>query len=285
MLKRASVTAIVVMSFVATAWGESPTPQKPEDAAANSAAPEAAKLSDDSTSCDTPKEDEPYQRQWILSIGGSNYYPQLKESEAQIDAALNDTLGRIVPGWRRPQSFKAWRDGALLWDMCIGAGRDISPKFTWMVWTGVAAATIKNKRGYGPLGTDIRFSRITTFLTLEGYYYPFGKPVVNRTGDESALRKIADSFTHAKPYMAFATGYSFVRAGANAKFKLCNARIFRKVQVEDHHLAQISPRIGVEIPLGRHSSISAEGVYYYFFPKHTDEYSGLSLSCGYRYRF
>ena len=71
--------------------------------------------------------DARYEKHWMFSMGGSNYYPRLKESEAQINSQINGTLGRVIPGWRRPQTFKAWRDNMLLWDLCFGAAGIFPP--------------------------------------------------------------------------------------------------------------------------------------------------------------
>lgn len=229
--------------------------------------------------------DARYEKHWMFSMGGSNYYPRLKESEAQINSQINGTLGRVIPGWRRPQTFKAWRDNMLLWDLCFGAGRDISPRFSWMAWTGGATGTIVNKHGYGPIHTDIRFKRTTGFLTLQGYFYPLGKPDASAGGGETLLGKITSPFVHAKPYLSLATGYSFVQAEAKVKLDLFSARVFKQTQLENHHMGQVSPRLGVEMPISKHSSATAEAVYYHFFPAHSDEYSGPSLCFVYKYKF
>lgn len=230
-------------------------------------------------------EADPYERHWYFATGASNYHPRLNESEAKIDRQLNDVLGWL-PFWKAPTTFRDWEQDFLLWDMTVGLGSDITPKTSWMCWTGGAIGEIKNNEHYGPLETDITFTRTTTFFTVQGYWYPRGKVDYAAVADKKGLQRIPAAMANAKPYFSLATGYSFLRAEGDGKFKLPLVGTFlRQLDVEDHHMYQVSPRFGLEMPVSKNSSVTMEGMYYFFGPHHSDEYNGPSLFLGFRHRF
>ena len=227
---------------------------------------------------------ETYQPGWYMGIGASNYYPKLRESEARIDRQLNRRFGWL-PFWRRPTTFADWRDKHFLWDLTIGVGRDLSPKTTLFIWTGGAKGTIKNKERYGPLDTDIRFTRTSAFLTPELFWYPWGKVNYQDVAGHRGRDWVRAALSGAKPYLAAASGYTWVRAEADGKFNLpLVGAVFRQTEKEDHHMFMFSPRAGIEFPTGDKSSISAVAIYY-FFSTHIREYNGPCISINYRWRF
>lgn len=227
----------------------------------------------------------PYERHWYLAVGASNYHPKLEESEAKIDRQMNDLLGWL-PAWEEPTTFKDWADDFKLWDLTLAVGRDITLRTSWMVWAGGAAATVKNDKQYGLISTDIRFSRATAFLTLEGYWYPAGK--VDYTTHEPAqgLGRFKTAFGNAKPFLALGTGYTYVHCKADGTFKLPIMGTFMKqAEKYDHHMYQVSPRLGIEIPVSASNSVTAEGTYYFFGPAHASEYNGPSFCIALKHRF
>lgn len=224
-------------------------------------------------------------RNWYVAIGFSNYYPGLRESEAKINKQLNAPLG-IIPGWEKPTTFADWRDRSLLWDATIGAGRDLSPKLTLMFWTGGAAGTIKSKARYGFLSTDIRFTRISTFLTPELFWYPHGKIDYDALDNLKGGQRIRTALASIKPFLSFASGYTFVRAKADARLQLpLVGTFFRRKESEDHHMYMVSPRLGLEMPLGKRTSLTMSGIYYFFGPNHSREYNGPCFSFSIRRQF
>ncbi len=227
---------------------------------------------------------EPYAPGWYFGFGMSNYYPKLRDSEARIDRQLNRPLGWL-PFWQEPTTFADWRDKHFLWDVVIGVGRDLSPKTTLFLWTGGAKGTIKNKERYGPLRTDIRFTRTSAFLTPELFYYPRGKVEYERVVGKSGGDWVRAALSGTKPYLAVASGYTWVRAEADGKFKLpVVGTVIRQTEKEDHHMFMYSPRMGLEVPITEKSSVSAVAIYY-FFGSHSREYNGPCISFNYRRRF
>ena len=226
-----------------------------------------------------------YEKHWYLAVGTSNHHPKLGESEPQIDEQINGLFG-LIPGWKKPVTFEDWADDFKLWDATIGVGRDITPKTAWMAWTGGATATIKSKERYGLLDTDIRFSRTTAFVTLQGYVYPFGKPDLEAQAVRGLKASTVTAIREVRPYLTLATGYLFVRAKGDVRVELPLAgRVFRQKQVDDHHLYMVSPKAGIEFPVSQHNTISLEGAYYFFGPDHEDEYNGMSYYVGFKHRF
>ena len=224
-------------------------------------------------------------RNWYVGLGATNYHPRLRESEAQIDRQIN-RLFAWLPSWERPTTFADWRDRFFLWDMTVGAGTDVSRKTTLMVWTGGATGTIKNKARYGLFATDIRFTRTTFFVVPEFFYYPLGKIDYETVAGTRGCARVRAALAGAKPYAALAGGYSFVRAEADVKFKMpVIGTFFRQKQSDDHHMYLISPRIGVELPVGANTSIAPVVMYLFQGPDYSREYNGPALSISVRHRF
>lgn len=224
------------------------------------------------------------QRRWYVGIGATNYHPALRESEAQIDRQLNRVFG-WMPCWQRPTTFKDWRDRFILWDITAGVGSDISQKTALMVWFGGASGTIKNREGYGLFATDIRFARTTAFAVPEFYYYPMGKVDYAETSEVRGCERLRAALANTKPYLSVAAGYTFVRAKGDARFKApVVGTFFRQRQTEDHHMYLISPRLGVEMPVGKNTSFSALAMYLFNGPHHSREYNGPAISFNIRRR-
>ncbi|MFP4500072.1 MAG: hypothetical protein ACLFTT_03650 [Candidatus Hydrogenedentota bacterium] len=228
-------------------------------------------------------EESPAEKRWYATVGASNYHPGLEESELKIERQLNQVFDWL-PFWERPETFKDWRDSFKLWDMAIGVGRDLTPRTTWMIWTGGAKGTIENNKRYGPLDTDITFSRTTAFFTIQGYWFPWGK--TDYTLEEKDTGRVQASLRGAKPYFSVGTGWCLVRAEADAKFKVpILGTVLHQTDKEDHHLFQVSPCFGVEIPVTKNNNIIMEGSYYFFGPDHQKEYNGPAMFLGFKHRF
>lgn len=230
-------------------------------------------------------EEEPYRRHWYFGMGGTNYHPKLRESEGQIDRQLNDIFG-IFPGWEEPTTFADWRDDFMLWDIVGGIGRDLTPKTTLMVWFGGAMGSITSREHYGLLSTKINFKRTSLFVAPEIFYYPFGKIDYGCVEDTRGFQRVRAALAGAKPYLSLVTGYSFIRAEADVKFKArVLGTLLRQQQCEDHDMATFSPRIGLEIPIGENTSLAPVFIYLFSGPAHLSEYSGPAFSFTVRRRF
>lgn len=222
---------------------------------------------------------------WFLGVGMTNYRPALKESEALIDAQINGVLGKALGGWDKPETFKDWSDRSLLWDLWLFAGRDISPRWTWWLSAGGSWAPITNDmdcRFLGiPIRADVDFSRLEAFVAPGITWYPFGKPALS---SESKKLKLREMLSHARPFLELGAGYVFIRAEATVKVASPLGRLFKQEQVFDYHLAQVSPRVGVEIPVSKNNRLAlVEG--YYFFNEHQDEFNTPTFTIRFSHRF
>lgn len=227
---------------------------------------------------------ESYEPGWYFGIGATNYYPRLRESEAKIDRQINKVFG-VLPGWKEPTTFADWRGKHFLWDGTLGVGRDLSPKLTLMCWVGGSKGVIKNREQYGPLRTNIQFTRTSLFISPELFWYPLGKVDYGSVEDKRGGDWVRAAVAGAKPYLAVASGYTWVRAKGEGYFALpLVGTVLRQVDKEDHHMFMCSPRVGIDLPAGRNSSISAVAMYL-FFSEHGREYNGPALSFNYRWRF
>ncbi len=229
----------------------------------------------------------PPEKRWYLGIKASNYRPELKGFERRIDDELNEPLKAILPAWRGLETFKDWSDDSKIWDLWLEGGRDLSPRTSWFISAGGTAATIRNKRTYFPLGiplmTDIRF-RGTKLSLLGGLtFYPLGKPTLD--SQSRTWNVVKRAVLRARPYGEIGVGYTFIRAEGSVKLGLpLLERLYKNKEKFDHHLLEISPRIGIEFPLNRDDSIALAGSYR-FFHKHGGEFDSPSISAVFKHRF
>jgi hypothetical protein len=222
---------------------------------------------------------------WYFGMGGTNYHPQLRESEGQIKRELNDLFGWL-PRWEKPTTFADWRDNFMLWDLVAGFGRDLSPKTTLMVWFGGATGSITSREHYGLLATKINFKRTSLFLAPELFYFPLGKIDYESVEGTRGFQRVRAALAGAKPYLSFVAGYTFVRAEADVKFKMpVLGTLLRQQQCDDHRMYTLSPRVGLDIPVGKNTSIAPVLIYLFNGPDHGPEYDGWALSCTIRRRF
>lgn len=234
---------------------------------------------------ETSSSSAPYEKHWYLNVGASNFHPRLWESESKVNSQMNHTLGAVIPSWERPTTFKNWEKDWMIWDADIAIGRDITPKTAWAARTGGAVAMIGNVNRYWPIISDVHFGRKTAFVTLQGYYFPFGKPELK---DEPVgpMATLKAAFANAKPYVALGGGYVLMRVTGDAKVNLEGlGRVFRKQDNATQHMLQISPRLGVELPFSDRDSVAVELAYYHFGPEHSREYDGGAWNIGFRHKF
>lgn len=234
---------------------------------------------------DAEAEEDAYRPHWYFGLGSTNYHPRLRESEGQIDRQLNRVFGWL-PSWEEPTTFADWRDDFMLWDGVAGFGRDLTPKTTLMVWFGGAMGSITSREQYGLISTKINFKRTSLFLTPEIFYYPLGKIDYGVVEGTRGFDRVRAALSGTKPYLSFVAGYSFVRAEADVKFKApLLGTLLRQKQCEDDDMMSLSPRIGLDIPIGRNTSLAPVLIYLFQGPAHFTEYSGLAFSFTVRRRF
>ena len=236
----------------------------------------------------TPKSSEaqPYIKHWFVGFGGTNFRSPLNESEGKIDAQINGIFGKVLPNWQKPTTFGDWSKNTMLWDVNVVVGRDMSRRTSLALLVGGATGKIPNHDSYGPLATDIKFTRFTAFASLVGSFYPWGKPVFEPTSDGFG-NKFKSAFRQSKPYVSLGMGYVYMDARADVRLKapgLGLGQIFRQQDINKQNMFQISPRLGLELPVSENNSIILEGAYYKFH-QHDDEYSAPAWSVGFRHRF
>jgi hypothetical protein len=227
---------------------------------------------------ESPPEFEP-KSFWF--IGTSNYHIRLEESEAQIDGLLNNTIGKLLPRWQEPVTFKDWSDEWRIWDLWVGYGRDLGPKSAWSVYAGGGVGTIINREKYLPLESlilDADFTRKSLLIGSSLSYYPWGRPEYRGAGIRNAFRGL-------RPVSEINVGYTNQTTIAEVRARLPLVGNALRVRMEDHyHLFWASPRFGVEIPLSHSDSLNIL-VGYLFFTDHAPEYNGFMLEIFYRHRF
>ena len=95
---------------------------------------------------------------WFFVFGAANVQPRLKASGKQIDEQINGIFGAVLPRWEEPRTFRDWRDEFRLWDLHVGLGRELSPKWVWMSTVGGSIGTVRNEDRYYPLGVPAMFN-------------------------------------------------------------------------------------------------------------------------------
>lgn len=226
-----------------------------------------------------------YEKHWYVGVGGTNYHPRLRESEDQIKRELNN-LFDWMPCWKKPKTFADWRDDFMLWDFVAGFGRDLTPKTNWMIWFGGAMGSMTSRERYGLISTKINFKRSSIFVAPELFYYPWGKIDHSSVEGTHGVQRVRAAIANAKPYFSFISGFTFVKAEADVKFKApLFGTLFRQEQSEDHYMYTLSPRVGLTMPIGKNTSINPVFIYLFNGPKHSTEYNGWALSFTVRWQF
>jgi hypothetical protein len=221
---------------------------------------------------------EPWENRSFWFIGTSNYHLRLRESEQKVDTMINGTLGLVIPGWQEPKTFKDWSDDFMIWDLWAGYGRDINAKWSWSVYGGGGAGTVKNADLYFPLSVDIEFYRMSLLAGSSVSWYPWGKPVKGGRG-------VVESLRAGRPMVEMNVGYTYQISDADVYLSLPLLRKF--IHIPDHqtyHLMWVSPRVGAEFPITNDTSLNVlTGMT--FFHKHADEFNHVLLEFFIRHRF
>jgi len=234
--------------------------------------PQQAGAESGSTARDKIVDDE-WRNRWFFTWGPANVHARLKETEAEIDHRLNDTFGRIIPGWEKPKTFKDWNDDFLLWDFHTAFGRDINRYWLRFVDVGGVLGTVKNSEDYWffvPLKAHIDFDRKVWFAAAGVDWYPWGKPVVSN-------RKALLDIKATRPYFQLAAGHVHAQEGAKVKFSVRGlGPLITQDEIQMHDVNYISPRAGIETPIDDNDSVSVQAGYL-FFDSHASDFNNLSV--------
>ncbi len=204
---------------------------------------------------------------WFLIFGVANVHPRLEASEAQIDRQINGLLGRMFPSWKEPRTFVDWRDELRIWDLHLGFGRELTPKWVWLSTFGGSLGTVRNERRYYPLGIPARFqidfSRKFWFASTGMMYYPWGQSVYEPA--EGALDRFRRSMRGTRPFIGAVGAYLDLHAEAVVQIDLpltnFDPRIVQKQRARSFYG---SPRIGVDVPLTKQGDLVLAAGYLFF---------------------
>jgi len=228
-----------------------------------------------------------FDREWFWALGASNHHASLQESEELIDQQVNRIFGKLCPRWKQPITFKDWSDDWRIWDVWGLLGRDIGPRSSWSVCAGGVAAEIENGNLYFPLCIPLKiesdFTRVEAFATVALTYYPWGQPCYAEK--DCGPRPSLQALREARPFLEVGTGYTYMHAHGDVRLSLpVGPRLYREQVEDDYHLWQVSPRVGLEVPVSGKSSISVMACRY-LFATHNSEYGSNSVSVSFRHRF
>jgi len=237
--------------------------------------------------CAAPAEEseEAWQNRWFIKWGLANVHARVQESENQVNQQLNKPFGILIPGWDKPKTFQDMSDNWGLYDVHLSLGRDINEKWAWYVNAGGILGKIKNKENYLfplPLNVKVDFGRKLWFVSAGVDYYPWGKPVYKEDKTRCA---VMNALRSSRPFFEAAVGFVNAFETATVRIKLQHIAPSLRVKQYLHHPTEyISPRIGVETPLGKNDSfILAAG--YLFFDRHETDFDNVSIYMLHSHRF
>jgi len=198
---------------------------------------------------------------WFFYWGTANLHVQLSASEREIDDKLNNTLGLVIPNWKNPITFKDWSDEWRLWEGHAGFGREFGTKFSLFLGGGGAAGTVGNSDDYYsqlfPLRVRAEFTRKFGFAACGLTYYPWNRPCP-RAASRGLWRRIAA----ARPFLEAAVGYMISSEAGEARLGIKDVCTFFRYEEKRHRGVFFeSPRIGLELPLGKDDSLVLKAGY------------------------
>jgi len=231
---------------------------------------------------------EQWRNRWYFFWGPANVHAELKESEDEVNQQLNDVYGKIIPGWDRPRTFRNLSNEWLLYDFHLGAGRDINEHLSWFIDVGGIIGKVYNGDTYHilgiPLHAQINFGRVLWFAAVGMDYYPWGKPCLERYA-QTQMCGLLRALRAARPFFEGAIGHVHVKETADVSFSIPDViEIAKRNDVLYHDVNYISPRVGVEIPVGKDDSVVLAGGYL-FFDRHATDFNNVSLYVLHHHKF
>ena len=222
------------------------------------------------------------ENRWFVFGGGTNYRLPLKDCERDIDILANGALGSLMPGWKKPRTFKDWSDESWTWEGWFGIGRDLGPSWSWFLETGGAYGYIPNSKWYypgcAPLKVKVNFQLEEEFVETGVDWYPWGKPHFEGSGIGRRLRA-------ARPYVSLGLGHVWVSGYGKAEMALSAQGRPLEIKVERHYNEfYANPRIAVETPLSRRDSASLFAGYSFFEDRQAD-LNSIVMGASLRHKF
>ena len=273
---------VLALLMCGTVWSADPV--SPDSAAPEDTKPAVAPATEHSGEAAKDAGDA-WENRWFLKWGLANVHAGIKESESRIHDQLNVPFGLLIPGWDRPRTFKDLSNDFELYDLHLALGRDINAKWSWFADVGGIVGDVMNKTNYPlpvPLNIKVGFGRRIWFAAAGVDWYPWGKPVLERDPTRNA---IMDALRSSRPFLEGAVGHVDARESVAARLQIQHLPLSLQVKEKLHEPTDyISPRIGVETPIGKNDSlILAAG--YLFFDHHPSEINNLSIYVLHSHRF
>jgi hypothetical protein len=153
----------------------------------------------------------------------------------------------------------------MLWDVHVGVARDLGEYFSVYATTGYIRGTVKSEEDYSlliPAKTRVKFQRDLGFVMLGAQYYPFKKAVFDTDPSCCWFARVVQG---TRPYVELATCYVHLTAFGSGKVTVpLIGTIYKKGEYSDYNLSYLSPRMGMEIPLGKRDSLTLSGGYSFY---------------------
>jgi hypothetical protein len=242
---------------------------------------------EEGTPADKSGERPPSAHPWYFTWGAANVYPRLAESEAYINRDINGPLGVLFLNWKKPATFKDYRESGLLWEPYVGVAKELNRKMVVFLTAGAVRGTIMSSGSYRlllmPTKVDVRFRRTTAYVTTGLSYYPWERCDVTVLQDRRFSLK--RSLQQAKPFVSLGLTYMNEVGTGSAEVSLpLVGRVYAQSDRLAYDFAHLTTRLGVEIPLSTRNSISMSAGYAFCYP-HGEEFSGPTVGIFHVYRF
>jgi len=259
------VIALAILAFsltpIARSWGESSFDP-----------PQPAPTNDDEKSLN-----------WYYFVAAVNVYPQL-ESEDLIYNVLEPVLQGLSPGHRGVKTIGDLRDDHLLWPPHVGLGVNLNTRWSLFVEAGYTSGKVRTKVDRPsvlllPLHTDFEIQRSALFAGVGIDYFPWEMP------KQEAYDGLGARLAGARPFLG--TRLTWTYATYNAKVKIGFKPFPNVVNLEFEDawgLPSLTVVGGVDVPLSRHTTLTFNGGYNFFWDQEFD-FEGYAFTVQWRRYF
>lgn len=216
--------------------------------------------------------------------GMVNNHPFLKNAEDQINSQINRTFRLVAPGFSDVKTFKDQSDDMMIWTPFVGLGIKLSKRWDMFAQTGYTAGSVQTKATdmsllILPLKTNVEFKRSSFYAGIATSFYPWGMPKL------ADYKSFSDKLKNVRPFLAAGVNWNYQHAETNVKAgSWVFDALLHKTQKDSWRDLSGTLFVGMEVPLGKLSSLCLNGAYNHFF-KYDDDFSGPSFSIYWKRRF
>jgi hypothetical protein len=211
---------------------------------------------------------------WFVELGASSHFSYLHDSHRMVDRWLTGPFGRL-PGYTPPRDFHHLRRSAMLFTGDIALGRRLNDWADLAAEAGLGSTELDSTSE--PLllriRTQISYTRFNARASFR--LYPLGRPIMSPADGLEVL-----AGTRPFVYQAFGlsgvTGTARVPIGLRALPPVATVRLHRDDWIPVYTLGG-----GIEVPLGRRTSLLTYGYYSFFFDRR-EEFNGFSAAVALR---